>query len=137
MTMTCSENAIRWGGIAMIGLRAACAAIAVLATVPAAADRLDDVKARGKLVVGVSDTTPPFSFKKPGDSKVIGYDLDLVHAVARRLGVPVETLSVSSAERIPMLQDGKLDFVATSMTRTAARLRDIDFSFIYFVTPHA
>jgi len=36
-----------------------------------------------------------------------------------------------------MLQDGKLDFVATSMTRTAERLKDVDFSYIYFVTPHA
>jgi polar amino acid transport system substrate-binding protein len=104
---------------------------------PAAADRLDDVKTRGKLVVGVSDTTPPFSFKKPGESTVIGYDLDVVHAVAKRLGLPVETVSVSSAERIPMLKDGKLDFVATSMTRTPERLGEIDFSFIYFVTPHA
>ena len=80
---------------------------------PAAADRLDDVKARGRFVVGVSDTTPPFSFRKPGDTTVIGYDLDVVHAVAKRLGMPVETVSVSSAERIPLLKDGKLDFVAT------------------------
>jgi polar amino acid transport system substrate-binding protein len=36
-----------------------------------------------------------------------------------------------------MLKEGKLDFVATSMTRTAARLREVDFSYIYFVTPHA
>jgi len=104
---------------------------------PAAADLLDRVKERGKLIVGVSDTTPPFSFKKPGGSEVVGYDLDIVHAVAKRLGLPVETISVSSAERIPMLQDGKLDFVATSMTRTAERLKDVDFSYIYFVTPHA
>jgi polar amino acid transport system substrate-binding protein len=114
------------------------AGIALLTLVlPAVADRLDDVKARGKLVVGVSDTTPPFSFKKPGETTVVGYDLDVVHAVAKRLGLPVETVSVSSAERIPMLKDGKLDFVATSMTRTPERLNDIDFSAIYFVTPHA
>jgi polar amino acid transport system substrate-binding protein len=104
---------------------------------PAAADRLDEVKVRGKLIVGVSDTTPPFSFKKPGDNTVVGYDLDLVHAVAKRLGVLVEAVSVSSAERVPMLQQGKLDFVATSMTRTPERLKDIDFSYIYFITPHA
>jgi polar amino acid transport system substrate-binding protein len=104
---------------------------------PAAADRLDDVRARGKLIVGVSDTTPPFSFKKPGETNVVGYDLDIVHAVGKRLGLPVETVSVSSAERIPMLKDGKLDFVATSMTRTPERLKDIDFSTIYFITPHA
>lgn len=119
-------------------LVAAAGAVAVLALVqPAAADRLDEVKARGKLIVGVSDTTPPFSFKKPGESIVSGYDLDLVHAVARRLGVTVETVSLSSAERIPLIQQGKIDFAATSMTRTPARLKDVDFSAIYFVTPHA
>jgi polar amino acid transport system substrate-binding protein len=118
---------------------AAAATVAMLLALamPAAADRLDEVKARGKLLVGVSDTTPPFSFKKPGDNKVVGYDLDLVHAVAKRLGVSVETISVSSAERVPMLQQGKLDFIATSMTRTPERLKEIHFSHIYFVTPHA
>ena len=113
------------------------AAMLLALAIPAAADRLDELKARGKLLIGVSDTTPPFSFKKPGESKVVGYDLDLVHAVAKRLGVAVETVSVSSAERIPMLQQGKLDFIATSMTRTPKRLKDVDFSHIYFVTPHA
>ena len=120
----------------MTRLIAAAAALLALAA-PAAADRLDEVKARGKLMVGVSDTTPPFSFKRPGENTVVGYDLDLVHAVAKRLGVAMETVSVSSAERVPMLQQGKLDFVATSMTRTPERLKEIDFSYIYFVTPHA
>ena len=36
-----------------------------------------------------------------------------------------------------MLQEGRLDLVATSMTRTPERLKEIDFSYIYFVTPHA
>ncbi|HEY1309961.1 MAG TPA: transporter substrate-binding domain-containing protein, partial [Pseudolabrys sp.] len=120
-------------------LRLAWSVIAILAALltPAAADRLDDVKARGKLIVGVSDTTPPFSFKKPGENTILGYDIDIVRAVAKRIGVEVETVSLSSGERIPMLKEGKLDFVATSMTRTAARLREVDFSYIYFVTPHA
>jgi polar amino acid transport system substrate-binding protein len=129
-------SAGRMGRTDMKRLVVAAAALLALA-MPAAADRLDDVKARGKLIVGVSDTTPPFSFKKPGESTVVGYDLDLVHAVAKRLGVSVETVSVSSAERVPLLQQGKLDFIATSMTRTPERLKDIDFSYIYFVTPHA
>src|SRR6188768_2294225 len=75
----------------------ALSAAAGLTASPAAADRLDDVKARGKLLVGVSDTTPPFSFKKQGETTVIGYDLDVVHAVAKRLGLVVEPVSVSSA----------------------------------------
>jgi polar amino acid transport system substrate-binding protein len=112
-------------------------AMLALLVVPAAADKLDDVKARGKLVVGVSDTTPPFSFRKVPENTITGYDIDLVKGVARRMGVALEMVPVSSAERIPLLQQDKLDFVATSMTRTRERLRDIDFSHIYFVTPHA
>jgi polar amino acid transport system substrate-binding protein len=116
---------------------AAVSAALLTLVLPATAERLDEVKARGKIIVGVSDTTPPFSFKRPGENEHAGYDIDLVRAVAKRLGVGVETVSLSSAERIPMLQQGKLDFVATSMTRTLERLREIDFSLIYFVTPHA
>ncbi len=117
---------------------AAAVSAVLLATIgPVAADRLDDVKARGRLIVGVSDTTPPFSFKQPGEATVVGYDLDIVHAVAKQLGATVETVSVTSADRVPLLKDGKLDFVATSMTRTPERLKEIDFSHIYFVTPHA
>jgi len=117
------------------GFVVALAALVGIAASPAAADRLDDITARGKVIVGVSDTTPPFSFRQ-GDA-VTGYDIDLVREVAKRLGVAVETVSVSSEQRIPMLKDGKLDFVATSMTRTPAREREIAFSVIYFVSPHA
>jgi ABC-type amino acid transport substrate-binding protein len=56
----------------------------------ALADKLDDIKLRGKLLVGVSETTPPFSFRKPGDNTITGYDIDLVQAVAKRIGVALE-----------------------------------------------
>jgi len=39
---------------------------------------------------------------------------------------------LSSAERIPLLNDGKLEFVATSMTRTSSGSRKSIFSHIYF-----
>jgi polar amino acid transport system substrate-binding protein len=103
----------------------------------ALADRLDDIKSRGNLIVGVSETTPPFSFRRAADGRLTGYDVDLVREVARRMGVGLELVPLSSAERIPLLQKGELDFVATSMTRTPERLREVDFSHIYFVTPHA
>jgi polar amino acid transport system substrate-binding protein len=116
---------------------AVCMLVILGLTQPSAADMLDEVTARGKLIVGVSDTTPPFSFKKKGSAEVVGYDIDIVHTVAKRLGLQVETVSLSSAERIPFIQQGKIDLAATSMTRTAERLKEVDFSYIYFVTPHA
>jgi len=123
--------------ISMFARRLLTIAAVTAGTLPAAADRLDDIRARGKVIVGVSDTTPPFSFRRAGAGDVTGYDIELVHAVAKRLGVAVQTVSLISAQRIPMLNDGKLDFVATSMTRTKEREKEIDFSLIYFVTPHA
>ena len=54
------------------------AAIVLALTIPASADRLDDVKARGKLIVGVSDTTPPFTSKKDGVH--VGYDIEIGRA---------------------------------------------------------
>ena len=52
-----------------IAVAAAAVSAALLTLVlPATAERLDEVKARGKIIVGVSDTTPPFSFKRPGES---------------------------------------------------------------------
>ena len=102
----------------------------------AMADRLDEVLARGVLKVGVSDTTPPFSFKNQNE-QLDGYDIDLVKSVAKRMNLNLVMTPVNSAQRIPLLQEGQLDFVATSMTRTKDRLKEIDFSYIYFVTPHA
>ena len=54
------------------------AAIAVLLSLarPAAADTLDDIKARGKLLIGVTESSPPFSFRD-GSNGIVGYDVDL------------------------------------------------------------
>jgi polar amino acid transport system substrate-binding protein len=112
-------------------------AISTLMVSSALADTLEAIKLRGKLLVGVSETTPPFSFRRPGENTITGYDVNLVQAVTKRLGVALEMVPLSSAERIPLLQQGKVDLVATSMTRTRERERDIDFSYIYFITPHA
>ena len=118
--------------LAAVALAAAwCAGFA-----PAAlADRLDEVKARGKLLVGVSDTTPPFAFKAP-DGSLTGYDLDLVRAVAKRLGVGLEMTPLSSAERIPLLQRQARFCRHVDDSSTPERCATC-FSHIYFITPHA
>ena len=114
-------------------MTALCVLIAL--TLPAMAEKLDDIKARGTLVIGVAETSPPFSFRD-GDKGVVGYDVDLAAAVAKRLGVGLAKTSIINAERIPSLRDDKVDLVAMSMTRSTGRARDIDFSLAYFVSPH-
>ena len=101
----------------------------------AMADKLDDVKARGTLNIGVAQASPPFSFR---DDKrgIVGYDVDLSEQVAKRLGVSLSKTVIINAERIPSLRDGKVDIVAMGMTRTPTRAKDIDFSIATLVSPH-
>jgi polar amino acid transport system substrate-binding protein len=101
----------------------------------ATADKLDDVKARGRLIVGVTESSPPFSYRD-GENGIVGYDIDLASEVATRLGVGMEKIAIINAERIPSLQQDKVDLVATGMTRAENRKRDIAFSLAYLDSPH-
>jgi polar amino acid transport system substrate-binding protein len=102
---------------------------------PAAADKLDDIKARGRLVIGVTETSPPFSFLQPGRG-IVGYDVDLAEQVAKNLGVAADKLAIINAERITALQQDRVDLVAVGMTRSKGRAKDIDFSYAYLDSPH-
>jgi polar amino acid transport system substrate-binding protein len=111
-------------------------AVLVLAlTMPAAADKLADITARGRLLVGVTETSPPFSFRD-GNNGIVGYDVDLAERVAKNLGVTAEKIPIINAERISALQQDRVDLVAVGMTRSTGRAKDIDFSYAYLDSPH-
>jgi polar amino acid transport system substrate-binding protein len=95
-------------------------------------DSIAAIKQRGKLIAGVKFDTPPFGFLN-SENKPVGFDLDIVRLVAKRIGVPVEFVKVTSPTRIPMLAAGNVDLVAASMTNTPDRAKVIDFSITYFV----
>jgi polar amino acid transport system substrate-binding protein len=101
----------------------------------AAADKLDAIKARGKLLVGVTESSPPFSYRDDGKG-LVGYDVDLAVAVAKRLGVAAENVTIINADRISSLQQDRVDLVAVGMTRSKSRGYDIDFSYAYLDSPH-
>jgi len=116
--------------LAMAGI-----ALASLPASPAYAGKLADIKARGKLLVGVTETSPPFSFRDGGKG-IVGYDVDLALRVARRLGVAAEKIPIINADRIPALQQDRVDLVAVGMTRSKKRAKDVDFSYAYLDSPH-
>src|SRR5580693_9942406 len=111
------------------------ATLALALTVPAAADKLADIKARGRLLVGVTESSPPFSFRDGGQG-IVGYDVDLAERVAKNLGVTAEKIPIINAERISALQQDRVDLVAVGMTRSTGRAKDIDFSYAYLDSPH-
>src|SRR6266478_627726 len=100
----------------------------------AARDTLVDARKKGVLVCGVKDSLPPFGYGDAGTREIVGYDIDFCRALADKLKVKVEMKPVTSASRVPQLQEGNIDIIAATMTHTAEREKQIDFSHTYFVT---
>ena len=102
---------------------------------PAArADQLDDIKKKGELVVGVLGTDEPNSFVDPKTREIVGYEVDLATAIAKKIGVKPVFKQLAVAARIPELQQGRVDILAASLTHNKEREAQIDFSLTTFVT---
>jgi polar amino acid transport system substrate-binding protein len=95
------------------------------------------IRARGFLIAGVDQSTYHFGFFNPLSSQIEGFDIDMIRAVAKAVfGTPdprkVHFKAISDAQRIPDITSGAVDIVAHTMTITCARLKDVDFSSVYF-----
>ena len=93
------------------------------------------IRARGYLIAGVDQSTYHFGFLNPLTGQIEGFDIDMIRAVAQAIfGDPskVQFKAISDAQRIPDVKDGTVDIVAHTMTITCDRLKDIDFSSVYF-----
>jgi polar amino acid transport system substrate-binding protein len=100
----------------------------------ALADTLADIKAKGVMVFGVRDSIHGFGFIDEKTRELIGYDVDFCKAIAKKLGVKAEFKPLTGATRIPQLISGNVDLVAATMTITAERAKQVDFSYVYFLT---
>lgn len=119
-------------------LNAALLLTSVLATalLPAAvrADQLDDIKKKGEIVFGVLGTDEPNSFVDPKTREIVGYEVDIAQAIAKKLGAKPVFKQLAVAARIPELQQGRVDVLAASLTHNKEREAQIDFSLTTFVT---
>ncbi len=101
------------------------------------------IQTKGKLRVGTREDNVPFGLKNPQTSKFEGFDVDVAREFAKAIfGAEanadpdkfIEWLPVVSATRIPTLTDNKADIVAATFTVNDERLKQIDFSSVYFRT---
>lgn len=86
----------------------------------------------GQITVGVKFDVPPFGFKDTS-GEVQGFDIDLAKAIADELGVTPKYIEALSDNRIAFLKDGTADLILSTMTITAERDEEIDFSEPYFI----
>ncbi|WP_378742797.1 ABC transporter substrate-binding protein [Nocardia brasiliensis] len=95
-----------------------------------AAQLPDKIKQSGKLTVGVNIPYQPNEYKDPS-GKIIGYDIDLMDAVAATLGVKAEYVESAFEKIIPAIQAGTYDVGASSITDSKEREKEVDFVTYY------
>jgi polar amino acid transport system substrate-binding protein len=96
------------------------AAASLLPTGHSNADALDQIKARGVLVVGTKADYRPFGFRDASGA-IVGFEPDLAKDIAAGLGVRLELVPVVGSTRIQLLSDGKLDLLIATMNDTPER----------------
>lgn len=117
-----------------IPLLAAATIVASLWAFAAHADQLDDIRKKGELTIGVLGTDEPNSFVDPKTREIVGYEVDIARAIAKKIGVKPVFKQLAVAARIPELQQGRVDLLAASLTHNKEREAQIDFSLTIFVT---
>lgn len=86
--------------------------VAVLsAATTANAVTLDEIRNRRVINIGIVTDQPPFSYID-GSGVNKGYDIDLTSMIAREMGVKVNYVQVTSANRISQLQTRRIDLLA-------------------------
>ena len=110
---------------------AAFAAVAlVFAGTPARADRFEDILKNGTVRIGVPLDVPPFGSVN-AQRQAEGFDIDLANMVGKAMGVKVELVQLTGANRIPFLLTDKVDIVISVMGLTPERAKQIMFTAPY------
>ena len=121
-------------------LIAAAAVLAATTVTTAFADTLAKASASNKLTFAYRESSVPFSYLE-GPDKPIGFAVDISNAIAAEVrkqtgkaNMTVGWQAVTSANRIPLLQNGTIDLECGSTTNNSARGKDVDFAINHFYT---
>lgn len=103
-------------------LRTALLALAAtLVALPAVAqETLDAVKKKGTIVIGVKNDYRPWGYLDPL-GKIVGLEIDMAEEIAKKIGVKLEMIPVTAANRIEFLNQGKIDVILATLGDTPQR----------------
>ena len=88
--------------------------------------KADDLK------IGTSLDFLPFEFHDSEEKEYQGFDMDIIYAIGRELGRPVQVGSINFDGLIPSLQAGNVDVVIAAMTINDERKKLVAFSDPYY-----
>ncbi|NLC83614.1 MAG: transporter substrate-binding domain-containing protein, partial [Ruminococcaceae bacterium] len=80
----------------------------------------------GKLVIGTEPTFPPYEYTQGND--IIGVDIDIMAAVAKKLNMELVVENMSFEGLIPAVKSGKIKVIAAGMSVSEDRKVNVSFS---------
>lgn len=86
----------------------------------------------GALSVAADFASKPLVFTEPGSSRAVGFNVDLVDAIAATLGIENVTFVKQAANPIPLVREGRFDMSASPFSITPERARQVAFGAPYF-----
>lgn len=96
-------------------------------TAPADDKSLENIKSKGKFIVGLDDSYPPMGFRDE-KNEIVGFDIDLAKEVASRMGVEVEFQPIDWDSKELELNSGKIDCIWNGMSITDERIANMFFA---------
>jgi Na+/H+-dicarboxylate symporter/ABC-type amino acid transport substrate-binding protein len=91
---------------------------------------LEAARARGRIRVGFIPNQRPYSHFN-GRGELVGFDVEMAHALARELGIAVEFAPVPRDQLVEVLERGRVDVVMAGVLLTTRRASRVDFSAPY------
>ncbi len=101
-----------------------------------ASNHLAAIKNAGIIKVGTSADYPPFESVDSNGNKV-GFDVDLMTEIAKRLGVQLQWVDMPFDSLIAAVQEGKIDASISAFNYTEERDKTIDFTDAYYTSEDA
>lgn len=100
---------------------------------------LKKIKDSGTITLGARESSAPFSYSL-GGTQFVGFSVDLMMKVVDRLKTELKMpdlkytiIPFTAQNRIPLIQNGTLDFECSSTTNTLERQQQVAFSTSFFV----
>jgi len=101
-----------------------------LVSLPARADKIDDIVKAGQIRCGSMLDFPPAGFRD-AKNEPDGYDVQVCKDIAKALGVRAIIVETSSSERVPALVANRIDVLIASTSNTLERAKTVAFSAPY------
>jgi polar amino acid transport system substrate-binding protein len=99
----------------------------------ALADQWQDIQQRKELRCGTFADVPPFAAPDPKTREMVGFDVDLCTALAKRLGLAAKITPLSVEARVPEVKMGRVDITVANLAYTLGRAEQIQFSDPYYL----